>query len=216
MKATITTNPEFNGIEISFTEKPARCTLEALKAQGFRWHNKKAIWYAKNTPERMEAAQAICIIGDYALQILAKEAAENRPAYVKGKNAEKPQPVNKYGVKVGDLFYTSWGYEQTNVNFFQVVGLKGETSVLVREVHPEMIEESAVSGMAANRRYKVTKKILPPSSYASFISDNENGDLRRVTLGYKGQPKIKVGRPGHYQETAYPYNGETLYESWYA
>lgn len=218
MNATITTNPEFNGIEISFAEKPARCTLDALKAQGFRWHNKKALWYAKNSPERMEAAQAICDIGDYALQILAEEAAESRPAYGKGKKkaAEKPQPVNKYGVKVGDLFYTSWGYEQTNVNFFQVIGLKGETSVLVREVHPEMIEESAVSGMSADRRYKVTSKILPPSGYASFISDNENGDLRRVTLGYKDQPKIKVGRPGHYQETAYPYNGETLYESWYA
>lgn len=209
MNATITTNPEFNGIEISFTEKPARCTLDALKAQGFRWHNKKAIWYAKNTPERMEAAQAICA---------TEEAAENRPACRNGKkeNAEKPRSVNKYGIKVGDLFYTSWGDEQTNVNFFQVIGLKGETSVLVREVHPEMIEESAVSGMSADRRYKVTNKILPPSSYASFISDNENGDLRRVTLGYKDQPKIKVGRPGRYQETAYPYNGETLYESWYA
>lgn len=27
------------------------------------------------------------------------------------------------GVKVGDFFYTSWGYDQTNVDFYKVVGL---------------------------------------------------------------------------------------------
>lgn len=27
------------------------------------------------------------------------------------------------GVRVGDVFYRSWGYDQTNVNFYVVVGL---------------------------------------------------------------------------------------------
>lgn len=27
------------------------------------------------------------------------------------------------GVKVGDFFYSSWGYDQTNVDFYKVVGL---------------------------------------------------------------------------------------------
>lgn len=213
MNATITTNTEHNGIEIMFASKPARCTLDSLKAQGFRWHNKKGVWYAKNTPERMEAANAICNIGDYALQILAEEKAETRPAYGK----HKAEPVNKYGVKVGDLFYTSWGYEQTNVNFFQVIALKGASSVLVREVYPEIIESESVSSMSEDRFYKIPDHILPPASYASFISDNENGDLRRVQFSdYTNEPYIKVGKPGRYQDTATPYKGGKLYVSWYA
>jgi hypothetical protein len=133
------------------------------------------------------------------------------------KKAANKTKENKYGVKVGDLFYTSWGWEQTNVNFFQVIALKGEASVIVREVHREMTSEDAVSGMAANRSYSVTNEILPPATYASFIEDNENGDLHRVQFSeYSNCPYFKVGRKGHYQDTAYPYNGEELYESWYA
>lgn len=29
--------------------------------------------------------------------------------------------ANIDGYKVGDIFYTSWGYEQTNIEFYQVV-----------------------------------------------------------------------------------------------
>ena len=39
--------------------------------------------------------------------------------------ASKKQPTqNAEGVHVGDLFYCSWGYEQTNIDYFQVVALR--------------------------------------------------------------------------------------------
>lgn len=219
MNATITTNPEFNGIEISFTEKPARCTLDALKAQGFRWHNKKAIWYAKNTPERMEAAQAICSIGDYALQVLAEEAAENRPAYGKGKKktAEKSQPVNKFGVKVGDIFSASWGYEQTNNDFFQVVALVGESSVRVREVYLPLVDSLTVGPMAEDRTFKVTHELLPAANYSVFIKDQEKGDLKRLksyAADGKSNPQFNLSSfcDAHYCSA----DNIEVYESWYA
>lgn len=56
---TLTLNQEHNGIEVSFDCKPIAATLEALKKNGFRWHRQKKIWYAKNTPERLEMAQEI-------------------------------------------------------------------------------------------------------------------------------------------------------------
>lgn len=56
---TYTINPELNGIEITFDNKPEAATLEALKAAGFRWHRVKKMWYAKNTPERMTLAESI-------------------------------------------------------------------------------------------------------------------------------------------------------------
>ena len=128
-------------------------------------------------------------------------------------------PVNKFGVKVGDLFSVSWGWEQTNVNFFQVVKLIGSTSVRVREVCPAIIEDIPVSGMAANRRYRVPEpgEILPPASRSSFVQDQEHGDLHRVQVSkYGGEPYIKVGRPGGYQDRATQYTGGVEYVSWYA
>ena len=41
---------------------------------------------------------------------------------------------NKLNVKVGDVFYNSWGYEQTNINFYQVTGLRGSTQILLRPI----------------------------------------------------------------------------------
>jgi hypothetical protein len=34
-----------------------------------------------------------------------------------------------HDVKVGEIFYATWGYEQTNVYFFEVVRLVGSTMV---------------------------------------------------------------------------------------
>ena len=48
-----------------------------------------------------------------------------------------PNPVD-LGVKVGDIFYSSWGYDQTNVNFYEVTGLTG-ASVKVREVAQRVV-----------------------------------------------------------------------------
>lgn len=37
-------------------------------------------------------------------------------------------------VSVGDVFASSWGYEQTNVSFYQVVSVHGKKTVMVREI----------------------------------------------------------------------------------
>lgn len=212
MTATITTNAEHNGIEIVFAGKPSVHTRDGLKKLGFRWHNAKRLWYAKNTAERMELARALVSAAEYESQIQVEEQREKRPAY--GKAA-----TNKYGVTVGDLFVCSWGWEQTNVNFFQVVELVGAASVRIREVYPEIVEEEAVSSMAANRRYRVPEpgEILQPASRSGFVDDQERGDLHRVTVSqYDNSLKIKIGKPGRYQDTATKYTGGVEYVSWYA
>lgn len=56
---TYNINEELNGIEIIFDERPNAGTLETLKSAGFRWHKVKKLWYAKQTPERVELAKMI-------------------------------------------------------------------------------------------------------------------------------------------------------------
>lgn len=127
------------------------------------------IWYAKNTPERLELAQEI--------------ADEKEPEAKKGEPKTK-EKKNAFGVKVGDIFSASWGYEQTNNDFFQVIALVGEKSVRVREVNPPIISRDPVSGMSEDRVYKLTGELLPPAPHSVFIKDQENGDLKRLKPGY--------------------------------
>lgn len=201
---TLTLNQELNGIEIKFDCKPISSTLESLKKSGFRWHRQKKVWYAKQTPERIELAQSIT------------DGKEIKT----GTTKEKAEKKNVFGVKVGDIFSASWGYEQTNNDFFQVIALVGEKSVRVREVNPPIVRRDPVSGMAEDRVYKITGEILPPSPHSVFIKDQEKGDLKRIKPGYfqdEEEAKNNCYFDISSYASAYKCNGETkkVYESWY-
>ncbi len=56
---TMTLNANLNGIELYFDEKPTDAIREAMKNLGFRWHAKKAMWWAKQTPERLALAETL-------------------------------------------------------------------------------------------------------------------------------------------------------------
>lgn len=42
-------------------------------------------------------------------------------------------------MQVGDILYASWGYDQTNINFYQVTKLIGKTMVEVREINRKVV-----------------------------------------------------------------------------
>lgn len=63
-------------------------------------------------------------------------AAEAAPARRKAASALSPRAE---GVEVGDHYYASWGYDQTNIDFYEVVAL-GAKSVKVRKVSARMVE----------------------------------------------------------------------------
>ena len=44
-------NPEKNGIEVEFNDKPSQSTRDKLKSGGFRWSRKLGYWYAKQSTE---------------------------------------------------------------------------------------------------------------------------------------------------------------------
>lgn len=201
---TLTLNKELNGIEIRFDCKPISSTLESLKKSGFRWHRQKKFWYAKQTPERIELAQSIT------------DGKEIKT----GTTKEKAEKKNVFGVKVGDIFSASRGYEQTNNDFFQVIALVGEKSVRVREVNLPIVRRDPVSGVAEDRVYKITGEILPPSPHSVFIKDQEKGDLKRIKPGYfqdEEEAKNNCYFDISSYASAYKCNGEIkkVYESWY-
>ena len=194
----IETNAQYNSTEIFFESKPEQATINSLKERKFRWNPRRGCWYGFLSADEVKA-------------ILNGEAMAEAP------KTEKEPKKNKYGVKVGDYFSASWGYEQTNVDFFQVIALVGECSVRVREVSPEMIAEDPISGMSADRTYRLdTSKMAQPAPYSVFIKDQEKGDLKRL----KSYAADGVSNPSFFLASyadAHHISTDTVtkYESWY-
>lgn len=64
----------------------------------------------------------------------------------------------KHNIEVGDIFLTSWGYDQTNVDFYEVIGVL-DKSVVVVEVGQKMIRSDRGSEyVVPDKRAKGTKK----------------------------------------------------------
>ena len=52
-------NKQYDGIEITFDERPIAPIRTALKNNGFRWHHMKKMWYAKKTDTRLALAMLL-------------------------------------------------------------------------------------------------------------------------------------------------------------
>lgn len=87
---------------------------------------------------------------------------------------EKQQKENYLNVKVGDVFHYSWGYEQTNINYFQIVALKGTKQVVIREIAYEITE---TTGLDSYKVRACKNKFLEKSQ---FIKDNTIGAVKQV------------------------------------
>lgn len=212
MSYTITNNAKFNSIEILFDAKPSEAVRSALKSLKFRWHNQRGIWYGYKDEATVREA-----INNACPELNKKEAGQTKTAKeVKVAKAEKVN-TNKFGVKVGDFFRASWGYEQTNADFFQVVALVGSSSVRVREVDPQIIEDKATGPMSSDRVYDIrnTGELLPPSQFSVFIKDQERGDLKRLKSYNADGSCPKFFLASH--TDAHYCVGDTCktYESWY-
>ena len=198
---TTNINNTYNSIELQFDCLPTIAEREALKGLKFRWNPRKAIWYGFATIEEVQKA-------------LAGEAT---PAKAEKKPSKKPAKVNKYGVKVGDLFVASWGYEQTNLNYYQVTEILGAEYVMISEVYPVISEEKNYTGMSRD----VT--VLDPcgmmlekkQGWTIAIEDNEKGAKRKVkNCGTAEKPSLFIDVDSVIFARKQTGN-HTYYESWY-
>lgn len=198
MKYEITKNDTFKSVEISFEEKPIEAVREALKALRFRWHGVKKVWYGYKTEEEVKNAIETAMNGAVAkVTKTAKKVAEK---------------VNEFGVKVGDIFYMSWGYDQTNVDFYQVTELVGKQSVKVVHVRPEILRTDNEGFMCATYTYNLTPELLPPTN-GCHLKDWKNGDIKRVK---KSGDSVYLNMASYANAYKVPFGEKTCYESWYA
>lgn len=147
--------------------------------------------YFYGTVEQQEAAVAKFI---EAHEKFAKEVAERKQR----KSDAKANLVNPF--KVGDILYDSWGYDQTNIDFYQVVET-GAKSVKVRSIGQDMVR-----GAGWLCEYVTAKK-------DSFIGEPVVKILQ-VYLNSNNQPVVHI--KSRFGGSLSPWDGEEKYQSHYA
>lgn len=94
--------------------------------------------------------------------------------FVKVKEKRK-EAVSSHIFKVGDALYQSWGYDQTNIDFFEVVAVLPK-SVKIRPISQIMVEGSG--GMMCERvmpdKGNYTGEAYTRPVKASFSSNSDN------------------------------------------
>jgi hypothetical protein len=126
------------------------------------------------------------------------EEQKQKLEYKAERQAKKQAPtVYALPFKIGDIIYNSWGYDQTNIDFYQVVRCT-KSSVFIRPIKAEYSDRSAGCDMAA---------------YVTPLKNEFTGEeIRKKIQWYEGNAYIKFefGGCSRWQE------GQEIYCSWYA
>lgn len=83
--------------------------------------------------------------------------------------------INKDGVQIGDVFYDSWGWEQTNIDFYQVVALRGKTQIVLKAVAHEGKQTAFCQADV-----RPIKDQFLTGSYITHQQNSESGIIRRT------------------------------------
>lgn len=120
-------------------------------------------------------------------------------------------------IKVGAIFYESWGYDQTNIDFFQVVRVSpsGKT-VWIKPIQQRMVESNGYSD-----RVVAVKDAFINSEHHGYTNPmrtrygmmEKDGSIRKQVrvYDYGGGQHVSLNMTSY--SSAYPWNGDPLYQT---
>lgn len=136
-----------------------------------------------------------------------KEKMTNIKANIQGKEDIKKKRqeardnyVNTF--QVGEVYYDSWGYEQTNIDFYLITEVK-ERSVMVQRIGSTMCEGGRESGMSSNVKPNIGHKIGDP-------------ELKIIQIRVWDNKTVSFIKSHHGWISKYTDGDKGVYSSWYA
>lgn len=113
-----------------------------------RWDNGKsfAMFFQG---KRKDPAWHYCFKNDEEMKKKVNESISQLMSWSDRKQERKEARKNAVlGVEVGQIYYYSWGYDQTNIDFFQVIDVKGKVFT-ISAIRGRQTEKSTGSSMAS-------------------------------------------------------------------
>ncbi len=102
-------------------------------------------------------------------------------------------------IKIGDIFVSSWGYDQTNIDYYQVID-RTKKMISLKMIQKNLTPET-----------KMGSSTEPKKNCFFEITHPYNETLKRKILyGYKNQPMIKITSCQY----AYPWDGKKRTETY--
>lgn len=95
--------------------------------------------------KRKDEAQSVLAMSRFVNQFMTEQELKNAAKEIEKEtlSAAKKNFENPY--KVGQIFYNSWGYDQTNIDFFQIIEVKSK-SVVMQAIGGERTYDQQDSG----------------------------------------------------------------------
>jgi len=148
------------------------------------------------TPRTKKAKPEYFRTEDHMLRTLEAyvNAYRQREAYVRSKNEQRKLQVKNLNPKVGDILYSSWGYDQTNVDFYEVTAV-ANSMVEIREVASKIVSEkqgtayvTALPGrfVGPPMKKRVAPSVSETNSYHVKITSFSSASL------WDGRPKYQT------------------------
>lgn len=131
---------------------------------------------------------------DIKANLSAKDEAKN-----KRKDARENY-VNTF--KIGEVYYDSWGYDQTNIDFYMITEVK-EKSVMVQRIGAIMCKGGRESGMSSNVKPDITNKIGEP-------------EIKIIQIRVWDNKVVSFIKSRHGWISKYDAGDKGVYSSWYA
>lgn len=139
--------------------------------------NKPAVYKAYFTTEDRDQA--------------VKNIIKNRKSYLASVEKRRKERNKPHTLKVGDILHCSWGYDQTNNDYFQVTKLIGKTMVEIREIRARVVDTP----------HMTYQNVAP-------VADSFKGEpMRKKVDGYHNSVSI------YSFANAYPHDGKPDYET---
>ena len=156
---------------------------DTLCAQCFVGRAQKPTWHYRFKSEEQRTRR----IKEQIEAVKAKEAAK----------AERKAKRGNHNLKVGDILVSSWGYEQTNIDFYVVTKLIGKSMV---EFVP--IPKTEVEG--TTEEHGMACKVVPVKYYDTTNQPASRGRVNEYN-------SIKIASYSY----ASRWDGNPIYMSWY-
>lgn len=114
--------------------------------------------------------------------------------------------TGKTRLETGQVLYSIWGYDQTNIDFYEVVkGAEEGRFVELRELRYVDTGGSGRGSMASTKM-----PVLVGDDRFAPVYNGDKAILRRKLRGFQGKPSVRLASYAY----AYPWDGTAKHYSW--
>jgi hypothetical protein len=141
-----------------------------------------------------DAARRALFVGEWFQKMDSCQARKDKQLAERREKMAKPQEQ----LKVGDVLRCSWGYDQTNIDYFEVTKLVGKRTVEIRKIACESVDTSFMQGQSVPAKGEYLGEPMRKQ-----VSENGSVRIYSFASAYKMEPVMVAGVPVGYRASSW-------------